>query len=101
MYEDFLKSFSQFILPLLYILFFKYEAKNQKNYSLCEYKYQYYFIHGINLLFQLEDTGAQRTASNLLANLQERIVHTDHGSVIMGGAVPTSTTTGKCLAAIM
>lgn len=42
---------------------------------------------------KLEDTGAQRTASNLLANLQERIVHTDHGSVIMGGAVPTSTTT--------
>lgn len=42
---------------------------------------------------KLEDTGAQRTASNLLANLQERIVHTDQGSVIMGGAVPASTTT--------
>ncbi|XP_052680756.1 orphan steroid hormone receptor 2-like isoform X2 [Crassostrea angulata] len=42
---------------------------------------------------KLEDAGAQRTASNLLANLQERIVHTDQGSVIMGGAVPASTTT--------
>lgn len=57
-------------------------------------------MHDINLLFQLEDAGAQRTASNLLANLQERIVHTDQGSVIMGGAVPASTTTGKCLPAI-
>ncbi|XP_056001229.1 orphan steroid hormone receptor 2-like isoform X2 [Ostrea edulis] len=42
---------------------------------------------------KLEDSNVQRTASNLLANLQERIVHTDQGSVIMGGGVPTSTTT--------
>ncbi|XP_062584776.1 orphan steroid hormone receptor 2-like [Saccostrea cucullata] len=42
---------------------------------------------------KLEDGSGQRAASNLLANLQERIVHTDQGNVIMGGIVPTSTTT--------
>ncbi|XP_061195473.1 orphan steroid hormone receptor 2-like isoform X1 [Saccostrea echinata] len=42
---------------------------------------------------KLEEGSGQRAASNLLANLQERIVHTDQGNVIMGGIVPTSTTT--------
>nr|XP_022298307.1 orphan steroid hormone receptor 2-like isoform X1 [Crassostrea virginica]XP_022298308.1 orphan steroid hormone receptor 2-like isoform X1 [Crassostrea virginica]XP_022298309.1 orphan steroid hormone receptor 2-like isoform X1 [Crassostrea virginica] len=47
---------------------------------------------GKNFQCQVEESGSQR-ASNLLANLQERIVQTDQGSVVMGGALPASTTT--------
>jgi len=32
-----------------------------------------------------EDGNTTRVAYNLLANLQERIIHTDQGSVVLGG----------------
>ena len=69
--------------------------------SHCKYMqcFNAYLIQPQNFQCQVEDSGSQR-ASNLLANLQERIVHTDQGSVVMGGALPASTTTGKHLTCV-
>lgn len=46
------------------------------------------------VLKQSDDEDPQgQQAANLLANLQERLVQTDQGPIVLGG--PTSTNTGK------